>query len=109
MIRLTSPDMVCLIIIPISTSIRDVPYPAITPSNPHPKAAINAISIPIIISLFISPPVTLVLPIIRLAITQVITPAIILELSSCLNIILPSTAPIAGQRADIGMTIDPAF
>ena len=108
MIRFTSPDTVCLIIIPISTSIREVPKPPTTPSSPQPNAATKATSIPKSIVESIAPPVILVLPIKILASTQVATPRHIRALSSCLKIILPSIAPIAGQSAVIGMMIEPA-
>ena len=106
--RLTRPETVCLIIIPISTSISEVPKPPTTPSSPHPKAATSATSIPKSMVELIAPPVIPVLPIRTLAKTQVATPRHIRALSSCLKMILPSIAPIAGQSAVIGIIIEPA-
>ena len=105
--KLNKPEVVCLIIIPISESIRDVPYPATTPSIPHPKAAIKATTIPKTVP-FLTSPVIPEVPIKTLAKTQTTTPKIILLLSFCLKMILAKTAPIAGHKAVIGIIIEPA-
>ena len=77
------PDVTWRIHIPISGSIIAVPYPATHPSNPHPNAAITATNKPNTNVGEVSPPKP-VLPIKKLANTQIKIPMLIRLFNSCL-------------------------
>ena len=107
-IAFDKPDVTCLIVIPISGSIIDVPKPATAPSIPQPRAAQNAAIRPNTAPpLRSTPSANDVLPISTAAAKQMMIPRIILPVRGCLNTNLPMIAPIAAFNAAIGVTIDP--